>query len=48
MNYGINFKKPSHNCLIKSSGANKEELTKVINENYKDTPMDGDRAYFNI
>ena len=35
-------------CLIKASGENKDKLTKIINKSFNDTPMDGDRAYFNI
>ena len=35
-------------CLIKASGENKDKLTKIINKSFNDTPMDGNRAYFNI
>jgi hypothetical protein len=48
MDFGINVKKKNHKCLIKASGENKDKLTKIINKSFNDTPMDGNRAYFNI
>jgi hypothetical protein len=48
MDFGINVKKKNHNCLIKASGEYKDNLERIISESYSDTPLDGDRAYFNI